>query len=185
MSRQSSKIRQMLLPRDFSEIREGLGAFLRKCRFEKDYEGGRSQAAVAKRVGISRGSLSRIERGHRHPCYGTLHELMRLYQFDWGEIATKGESLRPSRRYAAELRQDLGCALRAGRLEEGLTLRALAKQTGMSVSQLSRIERSQSTRSRVIEIQASDRDRPIDDETVFTFTDRVLARLAEKGKLSL
>lgn len=185
MSKQSSKLRQMQLPRGFNQIRKDLGAFLQRCRFEKDYEGARSQAAVAGRVGISRESLSRIERGHRQPSYDTLYELMRLFEFDWGEIATKGESLRPSRRYAAERRQDLGCALRAGRLEGGLTLQALAEQTGMSVSQLSRIERSQSTRSRVIEIHASDRDRPIDDKTVFKFTNSVLARLAEKGELSI
>ena len=183
--KQFSKRRQMQLPRDFGELRDDLGLTLRKCRLKNDYDGSTTQAAVASRVGISRESLSRIERGQRQPSFETLRKLMGLFKLDGPEITTMGKSPRPFLHYAAERRQDLGCALRAGRLEEGLTLQALAEQTGMSVSQLSRIERSQSTRSRVIEIQTSDRDRPIDDKTVFKFTNSVLARLAEKGELSI
>ena len=182
MSKQSSKTRRMRLPWGYREIRKDLGPFLRNCRFERNYEGDRSQAAVANRISISRESLSRIERGHREPSYDTLYNLMGLFQIEWHEIATRGESSRPCRHYATELRQDLGCALRAGRLLEGLTLQALAEHTGMSASQLSRIERSQSARSRVIEIETSDRDRPIDDKTAFRFTNKELARLAKMGE---
>jgi transcriptional regulator with XRE-family HTH domain len=185
MMKQSSKKRQMQLPRDFGELRDDLGLILRKCRLKNDYSGCRTQAAVASRVGISRESLSRIERGQRQPSFDTLSKLMGLFKLDGPEITKKVQGSRPFLHYAVERRQDLGWALRAGRLEEGFTLQALAEQTGMSVSQLSRIERSQSTRSRVIEIQASDRDRPIDDKTVFKFTNRVLARLAEKGEHSI
>lgn len=185
MMTQFSKKRQMQLPRGFGELRDDLGLILRTCRIENDYDGCRTQAAVASCVGISRESLSRIERGHRQPSYDTLLKLMSLFKLDGPEITKMGKSSRPFLHYAVELRQDLGCALRAGRLEEGLTLQALAEMTGMSVSQLSRIERSQSTRSRVIEIQASDGDRPIDDKTVFKFTNRVLARLAKKGEHSI
>lgn len=172
---------RMRLPRGYAKLHHNLGAFIRRCRLENDYDCGRSQADVAKRVGISRESLSRIEKGHRWPSYDTLYEIMGLFNLEWDEIAVKGGSARPARHYATELRQDLGCALRAGRREEGMTLRVLSEKTGISSSQLSRIERAQNVQSRVLYmIDTGDAGQP-NDRTIFRFNHSELTRLAEKG----
>ena len=175
------KKKEMILPAGFAELRRDLGAIIRRRRMEHERGRGLRQAEVADLIGIARESLSRIESGRRSPSYDTLYEIMGLFDLEWHDVAIKGESSRPARRYATENRQDLGAALRAGRIEEGLSLQALAEKVGISCSQLSRIERAQSTRSRVLEI-LPDGDPQLNDDPVFQFRDAEFARLAEIGQ---
>ncbi|WP_369815862.1 helix-turn-helix domain-containing protein [Erythrobacter sp. QSSC1-22B] len=171
----------MLLPRGFSELRHDLGVIIRRHRLAHGSDGGLSQAEMAQLIGISRETLSRIESGCRWPSYDTLDKIIGLFEVEWDVVAIKGASDRPSRHHAPDCRQDLGLALRAGRLHERLSLRALAERTGISYSQLSRIERAESTRSRVVDTRVDSGSGKIDDDTTFQFTHPELARLAEKG----
>lgn len=172
---------RMRLPEGFAELRHDLGAIIRCGRLAYATNGGLSQAEMAELVGISRETLSRIESGRRWPSYDTLERIIGLFGLEWEAVAMKGKSVRPFRHYGPECLQDLGSALRAGRLQEGLSLRILAEQTGISYSQLSRIERAESTRSRVIHALVDSGSGKIDDETTFQFTHPELDRLAERG----
>lgn len=173
----------MLLPRGFCALREDLGDIIRERRLAHESGAGLSQQELADIAGIRRESLSRIEKGRRWPSYDALYRIMDVLNLEWHHIAHKGASERPARLYAPERRQDLGSALRAGRLKEGLTLQELALRTGLSASQLSRLERSQSVRSGLLEM--IDPGKPVrPDEPpnpVFQFIHPELARLAECG----
>lgn len=171
----------MRLPEGFAELRDDLGEIIRHNRLNYQNDGRLRQSELAALVGISRESLSRIERGHGWPNYDTLHKIMGLLDLEWDMVATRGKTARPSRHYAPEYLQDLCSALRAGRLQEGLTLQDLAKKTGISCSQLSRIERAQITRSRKLQVVETGSGRQLDEYTVFRFTHPELDRLARMG----
>lgn len=172
---------RMRLPRGFTELRHDLGAIIRRRRLGYGRNGGLSQARMAELIGISRETLSRIESGRRWPSYDTLDKIIGLFDLEWDVVAIEGACDRPSRHHAPDCRQDLGSALRAGRLQEGLSLRALADRIGICHSQLSRIERSESIRSGVLDTLVDSGSGKIDDDTVFEFNHPELARLAEKG----
>ena len=174
---------RMLLPDGFCALRDNLGVIIRMRRKAHEGGGGLSQQGLADIAGIRRESLSRIENGHRWPSYDALYRIMDVLDLEWHELAHKGPSERPARLYAPDRRQDLGSALRAGRQKEELTLGELARKTGLSVSQLSRIERSQSISGRLLE--RIDTGNPVGAaevaEPVFRFVHPELARLAAVG----
>ncbi|QWC56494.1 helix-turn-helix domain-containing protein [Erythrobacter sp. 3-20A1M] len=176
---------RMLLPRDFCALRENLGDIIRERRLAYENGTGLSQQELADIAGIRRESLSRIESGRRWPSYDALYQIMGVLSLEWHDIAHKGVSERPARLYASERRQDLGSALRAGRLKEGLTLQELARRTGLSASQLSRLERSQSVRSGLLKM--IDPGKPVrpgePPDPVFQFVHPELARLVKSGMM--
>jgi transcriptional regulator with XRE-family HTH domain len=168
----------MRLPTGYAELRKDLGTYLRKCRTEPEMGEALTQAEVAALASISREGLSRIENGRQWPSFATLYRLMGLFSLDWHQVAIEGKGIRPSHHYAPDPLQDLGAELRAGRLAEGLSLQDLGKRVGLSGAQLSRIERAQCTRSKVIAVE---RFGPEDDDLVFRFSHPELCRLAERG----
>lgn len=172
----------MRFPMGYAELRKDLGAYLRKCRIEQEIGEALTQAEVAALAGISREGLSRIENSKQWPSYDTLYRLMGVFNLEWDQVAIKGEGVRPPRHYAPDPLQDLGAALRAGRLAEGLSLHELAQRVGVSCAQLSRIERAQCTRSGVLAIERSG---PGEDDLVVAFTHTELCRLAERGSRAL
>ncbi|MEL7790147.1 helix-turn-helix transcriptional regulator [Citromicrobium bathyomarinum] len=174
---------RMRLPEGFCALRENLGDIIRERRQAYEYGTGLSQQELADIAGIRRESLSRIENGRRWPSYDALYRIMGVLSLEWHDIAHKGTSERPARLYASECRQNLGSALRAGRLKERLTLQELATRTGLSASQISRLERSQSIRGGLLEM--IDPGKPVrSDEApdpVFQFIHPELARLVKLG----
>ena len=183
-SRTMKKVR-MLLPKGFCALRENLGDIIRERRLAYESGTGLSQQELADIAGIRRESLSRIENGRRWPSYDALYRIMGELNLEWHDIAHKGASESPARLYAPERRQDLGSALRAGRLAEKLTLEELATRTGHSASQLSRIERSQSIRSGLLEMVDPGKPAKAGEESdpVFQFIHPELSRLVKSGMM--
>ncbi len=178
---------RMLLPEGFSELRQDVGKIIRERRMAHEFGTGLSQQELAEIAGIARENLSRIENGRQWPSYDALCKIMGLFDLEWDHIAYKSEGARPARRYAPERRQNLGNALRIGRLHEGITLEELAGRTGLSCSQLSRVERSQSIHSRLLEVIDARAPLTADEEPdpVFQFVHPELALLAEIGRALL
>ena len=176
---------RMLLPEGFCALRNDLGDIIREKRLAYESNTGLSQQELADIAGIRRESLSRIESGRRWPSYDALFQIMGVLSLEWHHIAHKGANERPARLYAPERRQDLGSALRAGRLEERLTLQELARRTGLSASQLSRLERSQSVRSGLLEMIDPGEPAKAGEEAdpVFQFIHPELARLVKSGMM--
>lgn len=137
----------------------------------------------AAELGVSRETLSRIEHGFRWPSYPTIYKIMGLLGIEWETIAVRGTNVAPALIYASDNRQDLGDALRNGRIKERKSLQVVADVVGLSVSQLSRIERSQSTRGRLIESIGGKLWQSDDDRFEFSFTHPELNRLAKKGRM--
>jgi transcriptional regulator with XRE-family HTH domain len=144
------------VPAGYSGFRPDLGRFLKERR-RAQYG---KQQTLADVIGIARPSLSAIESGHAWPRPDTLVALMRELDLCWDMILVEGETLRApistDHTPRAAQRQDLGGELREGRMSRGLTIRNLAELSGMSVAQLSRIERGQATRSRAYQDEADD-----------------------------
>ena len=153
-----------LLPQGFSAFRPDLGGRIRTKRRD-DYG---KQQALADAVEISRESLSRIECGHAWPLPDTLDAIMRLLDMDWRDVAVEGTAGGPGRHMFdgtwrdAQL-LDLCRSARAGRRSRGLTVAQAAARAGLSTSQLSRIERGECRRSRVLEELPQDWASPSDE----------------------
>jgi len=132
-----------LLPRGYSHLKPDIGGIIKKLR----QDGAMKQESLAHDLGISRGVLSRIEIGAALPSPETLDRLMEAFNLDMKHFAVQGEISRRARVINDTERGDkqatMGRALRHFRKEEKLTLAALAKLSGVPVSQLSRIERGQ------------------------------------------
>lgn len=79
-----------------------------------------------------------------------------------------------------EYRHRSGESLWRGRREEELTLRDLASDVDIYFSQLSRIERAQSTRSALIKVSDTGCDGTL-DECIFEFSKQRLKKLADRG----
>lgn len=170
-----------LLPQGFTAFRADLGERIRRAR--KDDFG--KQQALADAVGISRESLSRIECGRAWPLPDTLDAIMRLMGWDWGDVAHRGATSGSQRRlfdgtWRDDHLLDLCRAMRAGRKARGLSVAQAAELAGISTAQLSRIERGQCRRSRVLEEMPEDRDDPVDKRRM-RFRDAFLRELAAAG----
>jgi len=107
----------------------------------------------AVQVGISRVAFSRIENGKAWPRSETLKRMMAIFELDWAQVAEVGPNAGPHPRMP-DTTQDgqqvyLCDSLRWGRRRLGSTLVELARRSGVSASQLSRIERGEVARSAV------------------------------------
>lgn len=157
-------------------FRTDLGEFLklrRKALFGK-------QQTLADAVGIARPSLSAIENGHALPLPDTVNGLMRELGLAWPMILVSGNTDRVARSTdttaRADQRLDLGQSLREGRRLQGLRLWQVAERCGMSVAQLSRIERGEAKRSRAYEDDPDDAATPAEFRRI-QFRDPELRRL--------
>lgn len=177
----------MLMPRGAARLRKDLGAFLRKRRrgeFGDQAYG--TQSAVAARVGVTRQTMSKIERGAAWPGPGTLDALLDVLDLGWEDVAhpepgfrrfhvgapLDGETLAPERgptRHrvfmegpSGDLLLAFGGSLRAFRKARRLTLGDLATSAGISLALLSRLERGQVRRSSIFrfEVDPDDLERP-------------------------
>lgn len=169
------------LPKGFVRLKPEMGIVLRRLREAE----GMTQAELARTVGLSRESLSRIERGLAVPRPLALDALLAELLSDWGAIAERGKTSRAAIYFdgsrQGDLREELGRNLRAGRRRARLSLRGLSALCGMSAAQLSRIERGEGVRSAAYEFDPSDTSVRARDQRQ-RFAHPVLARLAEAGK---
>lgn len=170
---------RMLLPRGAVRLRGDLGKFLKRHRQGK-LEGVAfgTQAQVAARVGITRQTLSDIERGAAWPGPATLDALLDVLELGWEHIAhaveadadpryfvddmpgggrlDRAPTKETPRRHRNFLEGDtgnqiiaLGRRIRAARKRQGITLVEAAQGAEISAALLSRMERGQIWRSRV------------------------------------
>lgn len=148
------------LPEGFARFRSDFGAIIRKQRTGEGW----TQQALATAIGVSRETLSRIENG-AWPRPDTLEGLMRHLEIDWYDFALEGDTDRPAKRFddssRGENRYAKGRALRKGRLKENLSLERLAERCEVSAGQLSRLERGECLRSKLLEDEPADRDLPV------------------------
>ncbi|MBB5716980.1 helix-turn-helix domain-containing protein [Sphingomonas aerophila] len=169
----------MLLPRGAVRLRADLGDFLKRHRQGKlEGEPFGTQAHVAARAGITRQTLSDIERGAAWPGPATLDALLDILGLGWEHVAhpvLSGVDQRyfvndmpgggrlagippeqASRRHRTFLEGDrgdqiivLGERIRFAREQKGMTLVEAAQAAGISAALLSRLERAQLRRSNV------------------------------------
>lgn len=165
------------LPRGYSHLKPDIGRIIKQLREAMPMK----QEALAHDVGISRGTLSRIENGGALPSPATLESLIDAFNIDMRDLAVKGETSRRASVFDDTPRGDkqaaMGKALRHFRKERELTLAALAKLSGVPASQLSRIERGQLLTSGLIDWHP-DTLHLCEDDRYMMFLNPVLRRLA-------
>lgn len=85
---------------------------------------------------------------------------MRHLDLDWVDFAVKGDTQRPAKRFdgtsRGEARYEMGRALRRGRTKEGLSLETLATRCNISAALLSRFERGECLRSKLLQDHPDD-----------------------------
>lgn len=137
------------LPRGFARLRSNFGEIIRMKRQKYAIK----QEVLAFDAGISRGALSRIENGAALPRPETLDRLLAELDMEIADVAVEGKGLRAQRMFdgsnRGEKQAELGSTLRRCRREANLRLHQLAALSGISASQLSRIERGQSRYSKL------------------------------------
>lgn len=113
-----------------------------------------TQAELADLTKLTRETISRIESGLSQPRPDTMGEILSILELDMQTLAVRGRDGRPARtaRYfdgssRGEYRHFMGRMIRAERLAEHKSLRAVADKAELSASQLSRIERGEGDRS--------------------------------------
>lgn len=100
---------------------------------------GLSRTELADGVGVHYRTLARVERGTQVPGVTTLRGIARACREDIGRLAPAWED--DQEELEASGLGSPGPAVRARRLELGLTLGQVARASGVSVSTLSRFER--------------------------------------------
>ena len=155
-----------------------LGAFLRGRRLRNDPF--LSQQKLADMCGLSRETVCLIEKG-RWPSDDSLTAILTALDIDLSEIASESIESNASQDKLTDQREKIGRDLKAGRQKEALSLRRLSEITGISHSQLSRIELSRCVLGKWIEVRFPDGNREFDDDAVFYFTHPVLLYLADIG----
>lgn len=181
----------MVLPRGAARLRDDLGEFLKQRRQGRigDERFG-TQADVAARAGITRQTLSDIERDAAWPAPATLDALLDILELGWehvahsiprtrhrpfiddmpggGRLADAGPDAVPatSRLFIEGVRGTqliaFGEAVKAARSSRGLTLTEAAALAGISASTLSRIERAQALQSKAFRFeQGTDGSGPV------------------------
>ncbi|HEX8412305.1 MAG TPA: helix-turn-helix transcriptional regulator [Sphingomicrobium sp.] len=177
----------MRLPKGFSCLRADLGQIIKGHRTGViGVVGPISQHALASRVGITRVALSRIENGHTWPQGPTLDRIIAELELDWPDVAVSGDDGRRSRRFddtsQGMQKYQLGELLRACRNDLGWSLAQVALRSGVSASQLSRIERGECGSSAVFTWREEDLHHMTEDRRI-VFANPVLADLAA-GRLN-
>jgi transcriptional regulator with XRE-family HTH domain len=198
----------MLLPRDAVRLRADLGEFLKRHRQGKlEGEPLGTQAQVAARAGITRQSLSDIERGVAWPGPATLDALLDILGLGWEHVAHPVESAvdqrylvddmpgggrlarmsaeeapRRHRTFLEGVRGNqiiaLGERIRFARQQKGMTLVEAAQAAGISAALLSRIERGQLRQSSVFKfVPAAEPG----DRSELVMCNAWLARLCDGG----
>jgi len=132
----------------------------------KGHDFGHKQEWLAHAAGISRSTLSRIEKGHVVPRMDTLERLMEALNLDMAEVGfteerLKQEPLSPESDEAEKREEEdrsLGARLREQRRKLHLTIAQVAVAAGLDPSQISRVERGQLRRSRMVEWYVPDGD---------------------------
>jgi transcriptional regulator with XRE-family HTH domain len=82
------QLSRLLLPEGSGRLRSDLGAFLKRRRQGRlDSEPFGTQAQIARRVGITRQTLSEIERGAAWPGPATLDVLLDILDLGWEHVA--------------------------------------------------------------------------------------------------
>jgi transcriptional regulator with XRE-family HTH domain len=173
---------RMRLPFGFCRLRPDLGAVIRSYRRGEAGKGERIAPKVfAAQIGIGRVALSRIEKGKAWPRPETLERMLAAFELDWPQVAEAGPNPGPYPRTpdtAQDGQQaDLCDTLRWGRRRLGWTLAELARHSGVSASQLSRIERGQAARSAVFTWHPED-DGIVREDRRIIFANPLLADVA-------
>lgn len=196
----------MLLPLGSVRLRADLGEFLKRHRQGK-LEGVAfgTQAQVAARAGVTRQSLSDIERGAAWPGPATLDALLDILGLGWEHVAhavetetdprnfvndmpgggqlarlPAQEALRRHRTFLEGEKGDqivaLGERIRFARQQKGMTIVKAAQAAGISAALLSRLERAQLRQSGVFEfIPGTD----LSDPPVLVICNPWIARLCD------
>ena len=170
---------RLRLPAGYRAFKPDFGEIVRKRR-----QGLFTQKQLADAIGITRPSLSAIENGHAKPLPLTLDDLMHELDLDPVDVFERGRTARTPRftdsTPRAAHRLDMGRCLRDGRKRAKLALHEVAAMCGMSVSQLSRLERGQLLRSSAYEDDPDDAQR--DEECrILTFEHPKLRELYAQG----
>lgn len=198
----------MLLPRGAVRLRADLGDFLKRHRQGKlEGEPFGTQAHVATRAGITRQTLSDIERGAAWPGPATLDALLDILNLGWEHVAHPVESGADQRKFVNDmpgggrlaripleqaprrhrtfLEGDrgnqiiaLGERIRVARERQGMTLVEAAQAAEISASLLSRIERGQLRRSGVFAFVPATERR---DPPILVICNPWIARLCHGG----
>ena len=166
------------LPEGFSHLKPGVGRIVKEQRKARRMK----QEALAQDIGITRSTLSRIESGAALPSPTTLERLIEVFNLEMGDFAVEGRASRRAmviddtqrgKQHAA-----MGQSLRYSRKDQKLTLAALARLSGVSASQLSRVERGQFFRSGLIGWDP-DTLHLCEDDRYMIFLNPVLQKLLE------
>jgi transcriptional regulator with XRE-family HTH domain len=183
MSRSRPSFARMLLPRGAGRLRDDLGVFLKNRRQGKagDARYG-TQAQVAAKAGVTRQTLSDIERGAAWPGPTTLDLLLDALDLGWEHVAHPAGPRSGGQFFIEEMPGDerllpvapeqvpdrirafvegvdgsliiaFGKRIRAIRLASELTLKEVARAAGISIALLSRLERAQAPRSRLFRFE--------------------------------
>jgi transcriptional regulator with XRE-family HTH domain len=151
------------MPAGFVGFRGDLGGVIRDARKAARMK----QQTLADLVGITRTRLSAIEKERAWPLPDTISGLRRELELEDEQVylPDEGTSAAPSvvKQPGVVRREQLGRALRKQRKAKGLTLRQLSESCGLSVSQLSRIERGLASYSCAFEIDPYYADLDKDD----------------------
>ena len=124
----------MILPSGYVRLKDNLGLILRRTRIMMRCK----QAVVADDAGISRGTLSKIEKG-RVPRPQVLDRLIFALELDWANVADTGTgtNFRPFLEgHRGETLVKIGRELQRRRKENGKSLDALSTFLGLSASTL-------------------------------------------------
>lgn len=139
----------MRLPRGYCQLRKEIGKVISAERKRRRMK----QEVLADRSGIHRETLSRIEQGHRPPRPQVLDALMQELDLEWHHVAIRG-ACPNARPFVDGSRGDqlvaLGRELKNRRNSQEKTLLDLAAELDISASTLSRLERGQQPRSRIL-----------------------------------
>ena len=173
------------LPTGFAGYKNEVGDILRHLRIEHGWTQRQLVETIKLKAGIkiARETVSRIECGHELPAPATLDALLRTFNIELSMLTVVGETDRPrpfQDSHRGTLLVDMGDDLKKGRIAEGLKLREVAERCGLSSAQLSRIERGEMTRSRVIQEDPKDRQLEFGDRRVW-FSHPELQRLEKIG----
>lgn len=156
----------MLLPDGYAALELDFGETISEARHERRWK----QEALAQAVGISRETLSRIESKHRPPRMRVLLHLLHELELDLSDVAISGPAankLRFNEGHRGDMLDQIGRDLAARRLMDGRrTLKELGAKVGISPATLSRLERGQVPRSRLLREATGHEAFDFDDRTV-------------------